>query len=152
MMQELPVPRSLYQRAVLLDTGAWVAIADVRDQYHRPAARCLVKLRELAYPLYVTVLSIAETYRLLLYKRHLGYAHARRFLESIYDGSVNIIRATEQDEQRAIVYIERYKDQRITFTDAINMAAMSRKGLGKVFSFDQHFRLLGFQTIPPLAL
>lgn len=152
MTQALRLPRSIYQRAVLLDTAAWVAIPDETEQYHRQAIRCLHQLRELAFPLYVTVGTIAETHRQVLYRPHLGHTHARRFQESIYEGSVNILSPTKQDKQQATVRIDTCKDQTITFTDAINMAIVGRKGLGKVFSFDRHFRLLAFQTILPLEL
>jgi predicted nucleic acid-binding protein len=46
-------------------------------------------------------------------------------------------------------YVKRFSDQKLTFTDTINMAVMRRLGLRKVFSFDWHFGLLGFQVIPP---
>lgn len=149
MRTRLPVPRSIYERAVLFDTCALEAIADPRDQYHKAAAQCLAELRRLAYPFYVTTLTIAETHRRLLYEPHLGNLPALRFLESIYDGSTNIVRPLEEDELRAIEYIKRFEDQKLTFTDTISMAVMNRLGLRKIFSFDWHFTLLGFQVIPP---
>jgi predicted nucleic acid-binding protein len=45
-------------------------------------------------------------------------------------------------------YVKRFSDQKLTFTDTVNMAVMRRLGLRKVFSFDWHFGLLGFQVIP----
>jgi hypothetical protein len=149
-MPVLPVPRSIYERAVLFDTGALEAIADPRDQYHDEAAICLAELKELAYPFYVTTLTIAETHRRVLYKPHLGILPALRFLEGIFNDSTNIVRPTEEDERQAVEYIKRFDDQDITFTDAISMAAMKRFGLRKAFAFDWHFTLLGFQVIPPL--
>jgi predicted nucleic acid-binding protein len=144
----LPVPHSIYERAVLFDTCALEAIADPRDKYHEAAAQCLAELRQLAYPFYVTTLTIAETHRRLLYKPRLGILPALRFLESVYDGSTNIVRPLEEDEQQAMEYIKRFEDQELTFTDTVSMAVMNRLGLRKVFSFDWHFTLLGFQVIP----
>ncbi|MBM4458457.1 MAG: hypothetical protein FJ011_11925 [Chloroflexi bacterium] len=51
------VPNTIYERAILLDTGALEAIADPKDQYHRSAVRCRAELLELAYPLYITTLT-----------------------------------------------------------------------------------------------
>jgi len=144
----LPVPRSIYERAVLFDTCALEAIADPRDQYHQDATRCLATLVQLAYPFYITIPTIVETHRRLLYKPRLGILPALRFLQSAYDGSTNIIRPLEEDEIQAIEYIKRFQDQKLTFTDTISMAVMNRLGLRKVFSFDWHFTLLGFQVIP----
>lgn len=144
----LPVPRSIYERAVLFDTCALEAITDPRDQYHETASNCLFEFRRLAYPFYVTTLTIAETHRRLLYKPYLGILSALRFLESVYDGSINIIRPLEEDELQAMEYIRRFKGQKLTVTDTISMAVMKRLGLRKVFSFDWHFTLLGFQVVP----
>lgn len=149
MCSVLPVPRSIYERAVLFDTSALEAIADPRDQHHKAAAQCLVELRWFAYPFYVTTLTIAEAHRRLLHKPHQGILPALRFLESVYDGSVNIVRPLEEDELQAMEYIKRFEDQKLTFADTINMAVMNRLGLRKVFSFDWHFMLLGFQVLPP---
>jgi predicted nucleic acid-binding protein len=144
----LPVPHSIYERAVLFDTSGLEAIADPRDKYHEAAAQCLAELRGLAYPFYVTTLTIAETHRRLLYKPRLGILPALSFLESVYDGSTNIVRPLKEDEQQALEYIKRFDDQKLTFTDTISMAVMNRLGLRKVFSFDWHFTILGFQVIP----
>jgi predicted nucleic acid-binding protein len=145
----LRVPRSIHERAILLDTGAVEAIVDPKDQYHQPAVQCRAVLLELACPLYITTLTIAETHRRLLYKPHLGHRQALNFLEDIYSGSTNIVRSLGEDELRAKEYVSRFADQKLTFTDTVNMAVMRRIGLRKVFSFDWHFRLLGFQVVPP---
>jgi len=150
MRTVLPVPHSMYERAVLFDTCALEAIADPRDKYHGAASQCLSEFRRLAYPFYVTTLTIAETHRRLLYKPHLGFLSALRFLEGVYDGSTNIVRLLEEDELQAVQYIKRFKDHKLTITDTISMAVMKRLGLRKVFSFDWHFTLLGFQVIPLL--
>jgi predicted nucleic acid-binding protein len=145
----LRVPKTIYERAILLDTGALEAIADPKDQYHGSAVRYRAELLELAYPLYITTLTIAETHRRLLYQPHLGYPQALNFLQNVYDGSTNIVRPLEEDELRAMEYVKQFSDQKLTFTDTINMAVMRRLGLRKVFSFDWHFGLLGFQVVPP---
>jgi predicted nucleic acid-binding protein len=144
----LPVPHSIYERAVLFDSSALKAILDPADQYHQEATQCLTSLRELAYPLFATNLTIAETHRRLLYKPRLGGRQAFDLLEAIYDGSTNIIRPLVEDEIQAIEYIKRFEDQTLSFTDAVNMAVMVRMGLRNVFSFDWHFTLLGFLVLP----
>jgi len=145
----LRVPKSLYEQAILLDTGAVEALADSKDQYHQSAVHCRADLLELTYPLFITTLTIAEAHRRLLYKAHLGHRQALNFLDDIYGGSVHIIRPFAEDELQAREYIRRFSDQKLTFTDTVNMAVMRRIGLLKVFSFDWHFGLLGFQVIPP---
>ncbi|MBN2003923.1 MAG: PIN domain-containing protein [Anaerolineae bacterium] len=146
-----PVPRTIYERAVLFDTCALEALVDQYDKYHQDAVQCLQELQRMSYPFYVTTFTIAETHRRLLYKPRQGIAPALNFLEGVYDGAFNIVRPDEEDERQGLAYIERFTDQKLTVTDSVSMAVMKRLGLRKVFSFDWHFTLLGFQTIPTLA-
>lgn len=127
-----PFPQSIFDRSVLFDTCALEAIFDSRDQYHLQAADCLKGLS--GQPpnfFYVTILTIAETHRRLRYKSTIGYDQALRFLISMYDGSMNIIRPGEEDEREAMELIERYQDQDLSFTDVVNMAVMKRLGIRK---------------------
>jgi predicted nucleic acid-binding protein len=144
------IPQTIYERAVLFDTCALEAIMDERDQRYEQAIGCLNELKEIRYPFYITTYTICETHRRLLYKSGLGYPIAKKFLDEIYGGFTNIIRPHEEDEMQAKEFIERFEEEKLSFTDAISMAVMKRKGLKKVFTFDWHFTLIGFEVIPPL--
>jgi predicted nucleic acid-binding protein len=150
MTSLLPVPSSIYERAVLFDSSAFVSIIDRNDRNHVSAKECLVELRRLKYPLYVTTLTISESHRRILQIGNIDRTEIVSFLEGIYDGSFNIIRPTIEDDLRAIGYIRRFADQLLTLTDTVSMAVMARLGLRKVFAYDWHFGILGFQIIPPL--
>ena len=136
-MVVLPVAGTLYARAVLLDTGAFLALADPQDVDHAIAEGCLSRIAELRLPAVVTVPTVYESHRRLLHS--IGEMQGRRFLERVFDGSVNIVRTTGDDEQQAISLIDRYKSLELTLTDAANMAVMTRLQIGAVFSFDRHF-------------
>ena len=93
-------------------------------------------------------MSIAETYRLLLYDRHIGRTGAITFLNEVYEIDIEIISPSQKNEQEALVYLRKFDDQDISYTDAINMAVMKNIGLLKVFCFDWHYSLLGFESFP----
>jgi len=93
---------------------------------------------------------IYEAYKRLLFD--MGWAEARRFLKSILSGQYNVVRTIEEDEKTADVLIERYKALNLTLTDATSMALMTRLGIAKSFSFDQHFLQAGFIRVPPFYL
>jgi predicted nucleic acid-binding protein len=134
-----------------MDTGAFVAVAEPGDEHHDSALSCMGELADKHLPLLVTVPTIYETHRRLLYgpgRRHV----ARRFLEGVYDGSVNIESTIGDDETRAIQLIDRYWDLALTITDAGNMAVMERLGIATAFSFDRHYLQAGFIRVPPLFL
>ncbi len=148
MSNQSNIPHSIFEKALFLDTGAFKAIYDKKDQYHKTAISFRDQLKVSNYPLYTTNLTIAEAYRLLLYESHLGCVIALNFLDDIYTTSINIIKLNSADEQKAGIMLHKYNDEDLTYTDAINMAVMIRTGLSKVFAFDWHFNLLGFQIYP----
>lgn len=146
----LPIGRSLYSRAILIDTGTLLALADPRDNNRQQAIACLNTIKDHRLPVFVSLPTIFESHRRFLFS--LGQVAAARFLQNIYDGSVNIVRTVEDDEQEGIRLIERYEGLRITMTDAVNMAVMVRLGMAASFSFDCHYLQAGFIRIPPFHL
>jgi len=89
----LPIGKTLYARAILVDTGAFLALANGSDINHQAAVDCLKTISKHRLPLFVTLPTIYESYSRFLFD--LGQESANRFLDSIYDGSMNIIRTTE---------------------------------------------------------
>lgn len=142
------VPQTLHDRAVLIDTGAFLALVDSDDCDHESASRCLTQIASRRLPLFVALPTLYETHRRLLFDH--GIAVAQNWLTEILDGSLNLIRPEEADEREAVELIDRYEDLRLTLTDAVNMAVMTRRGVAKCFSFDDHFLQAGFLRVPPL--
>lgn len=57
----------------------------------------------------------------------------------------------KSDEKKAREILERYHDQTFSFHDALCAALMLRVGMYKIFSFDKHFWILGFQVVPGMT-
>jgi predicted nucleic acid-binding protein len=146
----LPIGKSLYSRAILIDTGALLALANPGDSNRQQAITCLNTIKDYRLPVFVSLPTIYESHRRFLFD--LGYIVAARFLQEIHDGSVNILRTVEEDEQEAIRLIRRYEALGLTMTDAVNMAVMTRLGIAVSFSFDRHYLQAGFIRIPPFHL
>jgi predicted nucleic acid-binding protein len=60
---------------------------------------------------------------------------------------LTILRPDHDDELAALVLFEKFADQGVSFTDAISFALMRKSRLRKVFSFDHHFALAGFERL-----
>jgi len=148
-IQVLPGKR-LYAKAVLIDTGALLALADSKDIHHLSASDCLKSIAEHRLPVFISIPTIYESQRRILFD--LGQQVATQFLDQIYDGSLNIERTVNEDEQEARALIKKYTALKLTLTDAANMAVMMRLGIAMVFSFDRHFLQAGFIRIPPFYL
>lgn len=144
----LPVPKSLFSRAVLIDTGAFLAIADIRDEHHRESVDCLRAVAARRLPLFVTLPTIFETHRRILYS--LGRVKAMEFLYGVHDGNTNILFADNEDVVKSMELLEQYHYLDLTLTDTSNMAIMLKNRIATIFAFDRHYLEVGFKRIPPL--
>lgn len=140
------IPKTIYERAVFIDTSALVAIYDYSEKLHQSARHHLLELHRQKLPLYITNALIIESYARILY--NCNYERAIQFLTDIYDGSVMIERATEEDERSARQYLKQYENQKISYVDAISFVVMKRLGIYRVFTYDWHFSLIGFSPEP----
>lgn len=61
--------------------------------------------------------------------------------------ALSIFRPDEKDELNAINYFSKYADQHVSFTDCISFVLMKREKINRVFSFDRHFEMAGFDLV-----
>ena len=135
-------------RSVLVDTGAWLAAFDRRDQYYWKAAGELRRLREARSLLVVTDLILAETHLHLLHRQ--GSERASQSLATL-KGDPGIEEVfTDADLQHSALsdWIQRFTDQPFTMTDAVSFAVMKSRGIQSAFTFDAHFEVAGFTMVP----
>jgi len=134
-------------REIFVDTGAWIAISDSRDQYHFKAKSAFGSILSQYQQLVTTNLVIAETYTLIRYRG--GYLPAMNFLKMIKQ-SKQILRiyAEANMDNQAETILQRYADQDFSLTDAVSFAIMRERGIKEVFGFDHHFLIIGFVLVP----
>lgn len=135
-----------HPRRVLVDSAAYLALADPNEQYHRLAQVTIRRLAAERWRVFTTNFIIAETHALIL-TRH-GRDIAARVVATIdaSDESV-IVRASAGDERRARAIIDDYDDKDFSLTDAISFAVMERLRIGHAFTFDRHFAQYGFSVL-----
>ncbi len=134
-------------KTIFVDTGAWFALADESDQYHKKAVDVYPGLFEDNYLLTTTNFVIAETY--ILIRRAIGHQPAMRFLQNIASSpSVSKIYSDQTIEEEAEDILGKYQDQDFSYSDAVSFAVMKRHGIHLAFSFDHHFMTAGFRIIP----
>jgi predicted nucleic acid-binding protein len=138
------IPQTLYERAVFLDTSAFIEL-----QLHNPdALDCKKQIDLYLLPIYTTTLIIAETHRRLLYdhSKHSAFS----FLSWIFTSNITIIRHDKPEDSVAKDIVHQYWDLGLTFCDAVSFAVMLKHGIFKSFTYDcHHFRAIGFVTYPP---
>jgi uncharacterized protein len=128
-----------------IDTGPFLARWLPRDEHHRASLVAWEKLP--SRDLYTSSHVVDETITTL--GRKASYAFAADRAESIFGSeALEILYANRADEREALRLFRKYADQKVSFTDCISFALMHRYKIPTAFTFDRHFRLAGWKTIP----
>jgi uncharacterized protein len=136
-------------RRVLIDTSAWIALANARDQFHAPA----VALHRSLGPHVARITTwgiVSETYTWIRYHRSYREAETwvhgvaalreRRALQSIYPAEV-----TDAGVDRLL---SRFSDQSLSYVDAFTLYLATRSEFDAIFAFDHHMALAGVPVLP----
>ncbi|MEW6482568.1 MAG: PIN domain-containing protein [bacterium] len=131
---------------IFVDTSAFIARYIEKDQYHKKA---LIKWKKIIgkSKLYTSNHIIDETITLLLRKTTSTFAIEKAKI--LYTTKAfETMRSDIDDELMALEVLEKYKDQKLSFTDCLSVASMKRNKIRKIFTFDNHFKhLFGMETI-----
>lgn len=74
---------------------------------------------------------------------------ALRFLRQVRSEPAVVDTSTVELEELAISeWIERYRDQAFTLTDAVSFAMMTARGTREALALDRHFETAGFVRLP----
>ncbi|MFI5346037.1 MAG: type II toxin-antitoxin system VapC family toxin [Elusimicrobiota bacterium] len=132
---------------LFVDTGALAALNEPRDPHH---ARAVQFLRSLpAGTSFATNnLVFAETVTLMA-ARH-GQDAAVRFADAFLASRLWAVvhYADETLERAAVATMRRFRDKKLSFTDAAAIATVKMDGLDGVFGFDRDFERCGLTLYP----
>jgi predicted nucleic acid-binding protein len=130
---------------IFVDSGAILARYLVRDQHHADAVRGWERARP--ERLFTSNLVLAETFTLLA--RWAGGAFAAERARTLLRSErMEVLRAGLAEELEAVPLLEKYADQKVSFTDCVSFVLMRRQGIDRAFSFDRHFPAAGFRLWP----
>jgi len=130
---------------ILVDTGAWFALAVPTDPDHLAARQFIETNRE---PLLTTDYIVDELLTLFRMRRQTQRA-TQWIAEVLSPGGVDLLRITPADFERAKHIYCAYADKQWSFTDCTSLAVMERTASSKAFAFDEHFRQFGSITVLP---
>lgn len=130
---------------LFVDTSAWFALFDKRDEKHQPAHQFWTQ--EKGYSYITTNYIIDETLTLIAKKT--GQQKACNTGQELYSGRLSkVIQITEDLQQEALEILGQYHDKFFSFTDCTSFAVMKHFSIQKVLSFDSDFTKAGFLTLP----
>jgi predicted nucleic acid-binding protein len=130
---------------IFIDSGAWIALTDRKDQYHKKATLIYNELKERRELLATTDYIIDETVTRLRYD--LGHATAVRFLDLIEKtertGVLRIFKIDNLIFKKAETLFRQYDSVVFSFTDCTSFAVCQKHIIFEAFAFDQHFLMMG---------
>lgn len=134
---------------IFIDTGAFIARYVKRDQYHHACVRAWNELRQSPIQCVTSNYVLDETFTLLARRTdyHFAAQRARALLDS---RELHILRPNQEEEKAALDWFEKYADQRVSFTDCVSFVLLHGNRIRRVFGFDQHFSMAGFEVWPLL--
>jgi predicted nucleic acid-binding protein len=135
-------------RRVLIDSSAFLSLEDSDERAHEKTRAALRELEKARAQFVTTNFVFDETYTLLLVR--LGQARAVQWGTRFREGElVEVIRVTEDHEQRAWDIICEFDDKDFSFTDATSFAVSESLAIEEALAVDRHFHQVGrFQVLP----
>ncbi|RJQ26568.1 MAG: PIN domain-containing protein [Peptococcaceae bacterium] len=134
--------KDLYNK-LFVDTGAFIALIDENDPLHQKASAFYTSLTKRTR-LLTTLLVVSETYTWLRY--HAGYNHAVRYLGIIEKaektGSLKVIIPDDDVKSKAYAVLKKYRDQALSYVDAVSFIILDTTKITEVFGFDSHFYII----------
>jgi predicted nucleic acid-binding protein len=131
-------------KKVFVDTGGWYALVDKKDPDHERASFFVKSNRT---PFLTTNFVFDEVITLI--RRRLGWSIARDFGERLKESRfVSLVSVRDDDEGKAWEIFLKYRDHDFSYTDCTSFAVMQRLRIRTAFTFDAHFRILRFTTVP----
>ena len=134
---------------IFIDTGAWIALSDRKDQYHRDAIVIYTRLKQKKELLLTTDYIIDETVTRLRYD--IGYSTTIKFLDLIERTKktdvLTVIRIDDNLFQEAKLLFQKYDSVILSFTDCTSFAVCQKYKIRETLAFDQHFSMMGITLL-----
>lgn len=130
---------------IFVDTGAWIALLNPRDQHHHDAVAVYNDLQQIR--LLTTDYVIDETVTRLIYDTN--HALAVEFLDRIeLLEETEILTIAEIDKnvfEAAKTLFRQYDSVQLSFTDCTSFVICRVHNISEAFGFDRHFPIMGIE-------
>lgn len=134
---------------IFVDTGAWIALTDRKDQKYGKAVAIFNRLRQQKERLLTTDYIVDETVTRLRYD--LNHSVGVKFLELVEQaektGVLTLIRIDEKLFEEAKSLFRTYDSAILSFTDCTSFAVCQMLNLNAAVAFDQHFPMMGISLL-----
>ena len=130
---------------IFVDTGAWIAISNPKDQHHREAVTIYNRIQQQKIYFLTTDYVIDETATRLRYDTN--HSLAVMFLDRIellvQIGILIVVEINKDVFEKAKALFRQYDSARLSFTDCTSFVVCRENNIAEAFAFDQHFEMMG---------
>ncbi|MEA1906867.1 MAG: PIN domain-containing protein [Euryarchaeota archaeon] len=126
--------------AVFIDTGAFMAYRNKKDVYHSEADDLLRRALQMEFGSIFTTDFIYDETLTLAMVRTGNKNVAKDISEVMLSPRIEMIIIDNTILNKARELFFRLFDKRVSFTDATTMAVMQQENIGKIITFDSHFK------------
>ena len=136
---------------IFVDTWAWAAMSDRRDQWHAAAQDAYRQLRTDGARFVTTNVVVYETCSLV--RSRCSHEAAVALMDGIRTMAatpavLRLVWVEPDIDEAAFDILRRYDDKEFSFVDCISFAVVRDLRLTTAFTGDDHFRQMGFRTVP----
>ncbi|MYC95084.1 MAG: type II toxin-antitoxin system VapC family toxin [Caldilineaceae bacterium SB0661_bin_32] len=132
-----------------VDSGAWIALYNRRDQHHGDAIGTFRILEQQRTRLLTTDYVLDETITRLRYD--VSHLAAVAFLDYIQEaqevGIVTVATIDRESFQESEGLFRQYSSEKLSLTDCTSFVVCKRYGISAAFAFDQHFPIMGISLL-----
>ncbi len=136
---------------IFVDSSAYIAYYNKRDKNHEAAVSFVKKIRDREFGPVIIYTSdyvfdeVVTAVLVLTRSKDLAISVG----ESIKESKITrIIKVDEEIFHKAWEIFREYKDKFWSFTDCTSFAIMEKMDIRTAFTFDEHYRQAGFNTVP----
>ena len=134
---------------IFVDSGAWIALLNQRDQYHDDAVVIYNGLKQQKARLLTTDYVIDETVTWLKYRS--SHQVAVQFLDLVESvEKTGVLTVAEIDKilfQEAKKLFRQYDSVQLSFTDCTSFAICQKHNISETYAFDDHFAMMGITVL-----
>lgn len=130
---------------VFLDTSAVLAVLDTDEEHHKRASAAWERLIQSGAQIITSNYVVVETCALL--QRRFGLEAVRTFCSDI-EPMLRVEWVTQAQHGAARMALLTAARRKLSLVDCTSFQLMRELGVSRAFSFDRHFRELGFEIIP----
>ena len=128
---------------IFVDSGAWIALLNRRDQHHDDAMATYNDLVQQNTQFLTTDYVIAETANRLRDNHSVAVQFLDLIESSKATGALTVAEIDSVLFQAAERLFRQYDTARLSFTDCASFAVCQQHNISEAFAFDQHFPMMG---------